>query len=178
MDIRESSLKLAFKRTKTLLVTFTVTFFVLVCAYAAFEKRDVDLDKTFLAKEHKIFVSGQKRLINNELNERVSDLLYLKENAVFRNYINGNGSKEDVENEWLLFGDKMKKYDQIRYIDAKGNEKIRSDCWFITDMIKGLNVGSYRCRQIGIGKVNSMDDFINDRRAKMGLGLNKIVEMW
>ena len=125
MDIRESSLKLAFKRTKTLLVTFTVTFFVLVCAYAAFEKRDVDLDKTFLAKEHKIFVSGQKRLINNELNERVSDLLYLKENAVFRNYINGNGSKEDVENEWLLFGDKMKKYDQIRYIDAKGNEKIR-----------------------------------------------------
>lgn len=125
MDIRESSLKLAFKRTKTLLVTFAVTLFVLVCAYAAFEKRDVDLDRSFLGKEHKIFVSGQKRLINNELNERVSDLLYLKENAVFKNYINGNGSRADVENEWLLFGGKMKKYDQIRYIDAKGNEKVR-----------------------------------------------------
>ena len=125
MEKRESSLMQIFKHIKTLLITLVITLVVLFCAYAVFEKRDVDSDRVFLAREHEIFVSGQKRLINNELNERVSDLLYLKENVVFKNYINGNGSKEDVENEWLLFGDKMKKYDQIRYIDAKGNEKVR-----------------------------------------------------
>ncbi len=125
MDKWESSFMQIFKHVKTLLITFAVTFLVLICAYAVFEKRDVDTDRAFLAREHEIFISSQKRLIANELNERVSDLLYLEENAVFRNYINGKGSKEDLENEWLLFASKMKKYDQMRYIDTKGNEKIR-----------------------------------------------------
>ncbi|MHC1717581.1 MAG: diguanylate cyclase [Acidaminococcaceae bacterium] len=125
MDKPESSFMQVFKHVKTLSITFVVTFLVLICAYAIFEKRDVDTDRAFLAREHEIFISSQKRLIANELNERVSDLLYLEENAVFKNYITGKGSKEDLENEWLLFVSKMKKYDQIRYIDAKGNEKVR-----------------------------------------------------
>ena len=125
MDKQESSFMQIFKHVKTLTITFAVTFLVLICAYAIFEKHDVDTDRAFLAREHEIFISSQKRLIANELNERVSDLLYLEENAVFKNYITGNGSKEDLENEWLLFASKMKKYDQIRYIDATGNEKVR-----------------------------------------------------
>ena len=125
MDKRESSFMQIFKHLKTLIITFVVTFLILICAYAVFEKRDVDTDRAFLAREHEIFISSQKRLVANELNERVSDLLYLEENAVFRNYINGKGSKEEVENEWLLFVSKMKKYNQISYIDTKGNEKVR-----------------------------------------------------
>ena len=125
MDKPESSFMQVFKHVKTLSITFVVTFLVLICAYAIFEKRDVDTDRAFLAREHEIFISSQKRLVANELNERVSDLLYLEESAVFKNYITGKGSKEDLENDWLLFVSKMKKYDQIRYIDAKGNEKVR-----------------------------------------------------
>lgn len=125
MIIKESSLVLVFKHIKILLVTFLITLFVFICAYAAFEKHDVDNDRSVIAKEHEIFVSGQKRLIDNELRERVSDLLYLAENAIFKNYINGNGSQKEVENEWLLFAGKMKKYDQIRYIDDNGDEKVR-----------------------------------------------------
>lgn len=125
MIVKESSLELVFKNIKIFLVTFLITLIVFICAYSAFEKHDVDSDRSVLAKEHEIFVSGQKRLIDNELRERVSDLLYLVENGVFKNYIDGNGSKEDVENEWLLFADKMKKYDQIRYIDGNGDEKVR-----------------------------------------------------
>ena len=125
MDKPESSFMQVFKHVKTLSITFVVTFLVLICAYAIFEKRDVDTDRAFLAREHEIFISSQKRLVANELNERVSDLLYLEESAVFKNYITGKGSKEDVENDWLLFVSKMKKYDQIRYIDATGNEKVR-----------------------------------------------------
>ncbi len=125
MDNRESSVVQIFKHVKGLFITFVITFFVLVCAYSVFEKRDVDTDRASLARENEIFISGQKRLINNELSERVSDLLYLAENAIFKNYINSNGDEKDVENEWLLFASKMKKYDQIRYIDAKGYERIR-----------------------------------------------------
>ena len=77
MDKRESSFMHIFKNIKTLLITFVVTFFFFFCAYAVFEKRDVDTDRAFLAREHEIFISSQKRLIANELNERVSDLLYL-----------------------------------------------------------------------------------------------------
>ena len=125
MDKPESSFMQVFKHVKTLSITFVVTFLVLICAYAIFEKRDVDTYRAFLARAHEIFISSQKRLVANELNERVSDLLYLEESAVFKNYITGKGSKEDLENDWLLFVSKMKKYDQIRYIDAKGNEKVR-----------------------------------------------------
>ena len=123
--MKESSLELVFKHIKIFSAAFLITVFVFICAYAVFEKRDVDLDRATLAREQEIFISGQKRLIDNELRERVSDLLYLAENAVFKNYIDGSGSKEDVENEWLLFADKMKKYDQIRYIDGNGDEKVR-----------------------------------------------------
>ncbi|NCD08309.1 MAG: diguanylate cyclase [Negativicutes bacterium] len=125
MIMRESALELVFKHIKIFLATFLITFLVFICAFAAFEKRDVDLDRSTLAREHEILISGQKRLIDNELRERVSDLMYLAENAVFKNYIEGSGSKEDLENEWLLFADKMKKYDQIRYIDGNGAEKVR-----------------------------------------------------
>ena len=125
MDKRESSCVQILRHVKTLFITFVVTFFVLICAYAVFEKRDVDTDRAFLAREHELFISSQKRLLANELNERVSDLLYLKEAAVFNNYINGNGSKEDLANDWLLFISKMKKYNQISYIDTNGNEKVR-----------------------------------------------------
>ncbi|MGE4588107.1 MAG: diguanylate cyclase [Acidaminococcaceae bacterium] len=113
------------KNVKTLLITFVATLLVLICAYAVFEKRDVDTDRAFLTREHEIRISDQRRLINNELSERVSDLLYLAENAIFKNYVNGNGSEKEVENEWLLFASKMRKYDQIRYIDANGYEKVR-----------------------------------------------------
>lgn len=125
VKMKEGPLKLIFKYMKTLSAAFAITLFVLVCSYAAYEKRDVDTDRAFLAKEHEIFISGQKRLIDTELSEIVSDLLYLEENAFFKNYIYGNGTKEDVENEWLLFAGKMKQYDQLRYLDKQGNEIIR-----------------------------------------------------
>ena len=125
MNKRESSFAQIFKHVKTLFITFLVTFFVLICAYAVFEKRDVDTDRAFLAREHELFISSQKRLLAHELNERVSDLLYLEENAVFNNYINGKGSKADLENDWLLFISKMKKYNQISYLDTMGNENVR-----------------------------------------------------
>ena len=83
--MKESSLELVFKHIKIFSAAFLITVFVFICAYAVFEKRDVDLDRATLAREHEIFISGQKRLIDNELRERVSDLLYLAENAVFKN---------------------------------------------------------------------------------------------
>ena len=60
MEKRESSLMQIFKHIKTLLLTFVVTFVVLICAYAVFEKRDVDSDRAFLAREHEIFITSQK----------------------------------------------------------------------------------------------------------------------
>ena len=72
MDKQESSFMQIFKHVKTLTITFAVTFLVLICAYAIFEKHDVDTDRAFLAREHEIFISSQKRLIANELNELVN----------------------------------------------------------------------------------------------------------
>ena len=50
MDKPQSSFMQVFKHVKTLSITFVVTFLVLICAYAIFEKRDVDTDRAFLAR--------------------------------------------------------------------------------------------------------------------------------
>ena len=59
MDNRESSVVQIFKHVKGLFITFVITFFVLVCAYSVFEKRDVDTDRASLARENEIFISAQ-----------------------------------------------------------------------------------------------------------------------
>jgi signal transduction histidine kinase len=65
-------------------------------------------------------------IITNELKTAESDLLYLANQAPLRSYLAGAAaSQKKLEDEYLLFSKHRGVYDQIRYLDATGLEKIR-----------------------------------------------------
>src|SRR5438132_8958774 len=86
-----------------------------------------------LAKEHSLYsqagahlVDLQTEIINREVNTVRSDLLYLADQAVLRNYLSGVApSKHELEEEYVLLCRQRGLYDQIRYLDATGQERIR-----------------------------------------------------
>src|SRR5260370_10283990 len=86
-----------------------------------------------LAKEHSLYsqsgahlVDLQTEIINREVDTVRSDLLYLADQAVLRSYVSGGAaSKLDLEAEYVLLCRRRRTYDQIRYLDATGQERIR-----------------------------------------------------
>jgi signal transduction histidine kinase len=65
-------------------------------------------------------------IITRELETVESDLLYLAGQPALRHYLAGApGSQEELQEEYLLFCRQRAVYDQIRYIDADGRERVR-----------------------------------------------------
>ena len=85
------------------------------------------------AKDHSLFrqsgthlVDLQTDIIDRELHSVQSDLRYLAGQAVLRNYVSGSApSKKELEEEYKLLCKERGVYDQIRYLDADGQERIR-----------------------------------------------------
>src|SRR5437868_356532 len=71
-------------------------------------------------------VDLQTDIINRELKGVESDLLYLANQAVLRDFLSGaRTSKRSLQDEYLLFCRQKGIYDQIRYLNEAGQEIIR-----------------------------------------------------
>jgi signal transduction histidine kinase len=65
-------------------------------------------------------------IITRELKAVQSDLLYLAKQKPLADFLsNGRTSKAELEDEYILFCGQKAVYDQIRYLDATGQERIR-----------------------------------------------------
>jgi signal transduction histidine kinase len=65
-------------------------------------------------------------IITRELETVESDLLYLAGQSALRHYLAGEpGGQDELQDEYLLFCRQRGVYDQIRYIDADGRERVR-----------------------------------------------------
>jgi len=70
----------------------------------------------------------REKVIQSFLEQQKDHLHSLKESIFFKRYINETISKkDDLENLFLLYAKANSSFMQIRFIDAKGNEKIRVD---------------------------------------------------
>jgi signal transduction histidine kinase len=86
-----------------------------------------------LTKEHSLnrqsgshLVNLQTDIIYKEVDTVRSDLLYLADQAVLRNFLSGVApSKHELEEEYVLLCRQRGLYDQIRYLDGTGQERIR-----------------------------------------------------
>ena len=65
----------------------------------------------------------ERNLLGNEFDYVISDIAYLKEN--FQNLLQTPEGIDQAAKEWVVFSDKRKIYDQIRFLDVEGNEVIR-----------------------------------------------------
>jgi signal transduction histidine kinase len=86
-----------------------------------------------LSNEHALYeqagsnrVGLQADIIHRELKSVTSDLLYLADQAVLRRFLAGSAAgRRELEAEYVLFCRQRGVYDQIRYLDAAGRERIR-----------------------------------------------------
>jgi hypothetical protein len=78
--------------------------------------------------EAELALAAGKSVFTRDMEEIHSDLFFLSEQIQFQNMsknIKNDSSLNQIENTFQLFSQNKKRYDQIRYIDAHGNERIR-----------------------------------------------------
>jgi len=83
---------------------------------------DTVLKNEIMSQEEQL-VDVEKTIIANKVNRLTTDLLYVTDALKMGD--NGRGDYSNVEDHWLAFANRKMIYDQIRFIDADGNEVIR-----------------------------------------------------
>lgn len=74
----------------------------------------------------KVEVDKMHNILLRDVSSVTSDLMYLSQNFHLKKYINGEiENLNDINENFLLFSENKKLYDQIRYIDENGMEIIR-----------------------------------------------------
>jgi signal transduction histidine kinase len=88
--------------------------------------QDLANDRTLHQQAADHLVELQAEIINKELKSVESDLLYLANQAVLVTFLSDNKTgKRELEEGHRLFCQKRQMYDQIRYLDSRGQERIR-----------------------------------------------------
>ena len=88
------------------------------------QERAADLKLHEQAGTH--LVDLHAAIITREREEVESDLLYLAGQSALRHYLAGDpAGRDELQGEYLEFCGRRRVYDQIRYLDADGRERVR-----------------------------------------------------
>lgn len=79
--------------------------------------------KNEIMSQEQLLVDVEKTIVANKVNRLTTDLLYLTDILAMGD--SGRGDYSDVEDHWLAFTNRKMIYDQIRFINADGDEVIR-----------------------------------------------------
>ncbi|HAF61822.1 MAG TPA: hypothetical protein DCK95_05805 [Anaerolineaceae bacterium] len=114
---------------KNVLKPFTILFAILfVISFLILFVVDNQLESTKI-DEIERFENGlldyQSSLLISDLNKRVNELHFIAD-AYYLKLASGVAS-QDIAEEWKIYADYKGIYDQLRFIDANGDEKIRID---------------------------------------------------
>lgn len=105
------------------LVIFITFSFIYLLVSVVMQVEANKLKKNEVIKNEQRIVAVEQSIISSRIDRVVSDVLYMADNFKY-NSIDTDNFKV-IENEWKAFSDRRRIYDQIRYIDIEGNEKIR-----------------------------------------------------
>ncbi len=117
--------------TKRFLKYFFTNFFpllIILFAVALFiENSNVEKELFTIKSKEKVKLSYHTKLISSQFEMISSDLIVLAESSSLNSFIEKNSQHNrcNVEKLFLSFSRRKKLYDQIRFIDTLGNEKIR-----------------------------------------------------
>lgn len=115
------------KKTKNILLYSLIIYIVLSFLYLTIsilvQVNTNEVKKIEITKNEERLVNIERNILLSEIDSVISDLLYLSDNLNDSNFTNND--LEDIKDEWKKFCDRKKIYDQIRYIDIEGNEKVR-----------------------------------------------------
>jgi len=103
---------------------FLPSFLIVGLIAWAFYANDVRSEKQLLKAHDTGMVEQQKQAIASEFDHVVSDLLFLAHQAEFHDVI-VKGEWSHLARHYLVFSSKKRVYDQVRFIDAAGMERVR-----------------------------------------------------
>lgn len=107
-----------------LILLFILCFFpIFLVVYSYY--RDFTNEKDLFISQQQRVLESYERQIQHEMNEIFSDLEYIFLLPSFQSYLTGGGSARQVERDWELFSMTSGKYDQLRFLDDLGMERIR-----------------------------------------------------
>jgi signal transduction histidine kinase len=96
------------------------------CVVLALYYQDLANERALNVQAGKHLVDLHADIITRELKAVESDLLYLANQAILRDFLSGEEADEpQLEQEYVKFCKYRGVYDQIRYLDAEGQERIR-----------------------------------------------------
>ena len=113
------------KQYKPIGIMFIIVFSVLSFLFVAQNEHDILKLRQRLAINQKVLVDTRQSIIIKELDDIFSNINFLYESPNFQAYLSDESKKNLVESEWSALANNKKKYDQFRYIDIEGNERIR-----------------------------------------------------
>ena len=105
------------------IILFTILSFVYFSIAIVLEVNTNKVKKVTITENEERLVATERNIISNKIDGITSDLLFVSDNLTF-----SNSDSKDIKydaNNLKAFSDRKKIYDQIRYIDINGNEKIR-----------------------------------------------------
>ncbi len=101
-------------------IVLSIGFFLLTVAI----EKEANTERTkLIVEDEAMLVQTQSNILSYEVSRFLRDLEFAAQ--VFSNYNSGMGGYNTVADIWKSFSDKEMMYDQIRYIDADGYERIR-----------------------------------------------------
>lgn len=124
---KESADKTYRTTKKSVAIYYVITYVVMfglsfAIAYLVDNKINKMNMSSIMKDEHKI-VSMQEEFLKREFDIIISDTKYLY--SAHKDLLNENNKYNLIGEKWAIFANERKIYDQIRYIDIKGMERIR-----------------------------------------------------
>lgn len=83
----------------------------------------IKVKRNEIISNEKSLIKLEQKIIENDISKVLGDLHFFQE-SITSTFKTGSDIK-NLENIWLYFSNNSKMYDQIRYLDNDGNEKIR-----------------------------------------------------
>ena len=107
------------------LLLFIILSAVFVLAATAVRENANEVERQQLIEQERHTLAGARNVISSEMYRMAADLNYLTD--VFKIYGNADHDYKTVTQLWSDFAYREIVYDQIRFIDAQGDETIRID---------------------------------------------------
>ncbi len=105
------------------LIAFLVFSAIYSSIKLSIEMQTLDAQQEAIIQHESANLDIQATTINNKANRLVSDILFLLD--TYNIHLADHADFSDLELEWLSFSNRIKIFDQIRFIDVDGNERIR-----------------------------------------------------
>ena len=116
-DMRSNAIKFVSYLLICMLAFFSMIFII--------EQKDVRTQRLILSENENGMVEIQKNMIGAKLEGVVADLMYIESSWVMQEFFADSTRRTALEKEMLVFSEKERIYDQIRFIDIEGDEIVR-----------------------------------------------------